>query len=159
MTALFDTAKKNLFFKLKAPFQWVSWAISFQVFHDSKESQGQKRKDGFFGNATSHELRSPISSSSWQRLPVDSFGTLERAGQWDTPHYSSSPDPGNSNAGSYPQHWQRHCLSLTPKAASLPGKELKTPRAGRSLRGTSVVKPKALAHEHRLLSFKSTYVF
>lgn len=78
--------KKNLFFKLKAPFQGVSWAVSFQVFHDSKESQGQKRKDGFFGNATSQELRSPISSSSRQRLPVDSFGTLERAGQWDTPH-------------------------------------------------------------------------
>lgn len=159
MTGLFDTAKNNLFFKLKAPFQWVSWAVSFQIFHDSKESQGQKRKDEVFCNATSPELSSLISSSDRQKLTVDSSGTSEHAGQWDTPHYSPSLDPGNSNAGFYPQHWKLNCLPLTPKAALLPGEELKTPWAGRSLRETSVVKAKALAREQRLLSFKSTYVF
>lgn len=79
--------KSQLIFKLKAPLQWVSWAVSFQVFHGSREFESQK-KDGFFWNATSPKLRSLISSISLQRLATDSFVTSEYAGQWDIPHYS-----------------------------------------------------------------------
>lgn len=68
-----------------------------------------------------------------QLTEVAAVWTLQASG---TPHTTPSLDPGNSNTGSYPQHWKLKCLPLTPKAALLSVEELKAPQVVHSLRET-----------------------
>lgn len=76
-----------------------------------------------------------------------------------TPHTTPSLHPGNSNTGSYPQHWKLNCLPLTPKASLLPVEELKAPQVVHSLRETDVSCETKGTWFHRLRNFKTTYLF